>query len=39
MEGKEREKGKWGKCVAGVEKFPATMWNLGNLLKISLDVP
>ena len=25
MEGKEREKGKWGKCVAGVEKFPATL--------------
>ena len=39
MEGKEREEEEWGKCVVGVEKFPATLWNLDNSLKISLDVP
>ena len=39
MEGKEREEEEWGKCVGGVKKSPATLWNLDNLLKISLDVP
>ena len=38
MEGKEREEEEWGKCVAGVEKFPATLWNLDNLLMRLLDV-
>ena len=38
MEGKEREEGEWGKCVASVEKFPATLWNLDNLLMRLLDV-
>lgn len=28
MKGKGREEEEWGKCVAGVEKFPATLWNL-----------
>ena len=39
MQRKERKVGLWGKSVAGVEKFPATLWNLDNSLKISLDVP
>ena len=39
MEGKGREEEEWGKCVAGVEKFPATLWNLDNSIKISFDVP
>ena len=38
MEVKEREEKEWGKCVAGVEKFPATLWNLDNLLMRLLDV-
>ena len=38
MEGEEREEEEWGKCVAGVEKFPATLWNLDNLLMRLLDV-
>ena len=38
MEGKEREEEEWGKCVAGGKKFPATLWNLDNLLMRLLDV-
>ena len=36
---KGREEGLWGKSVAVVEKFPATLWNLDNLLMRSFDVP
>ena len=36
MKGKEREKGKWGKYVAGVEKFPATLWNLDYFYEFAL---
>ena len=35
---KGREEGLWGRSVAGVEKFPATLWNLDNSIMRLLDV-
>ena len=35
---KGREEGLWGKSVAVVEKFPATLWNLDNSIMRLLDV-